>query len=75
MAGDSILLLDEWVLPEVGVNSYAAGMDMTMMTAFAGVERTEAHWRRILDDTGLKLVKLYAYNPISYETVMDIRLA
>ncbi|RYP17961.1 hypothetical protein DL765_004180 [Monosporascus sp. GIB2] len=62
MRQDSILLLDEWVLPEAGVNSYAASMDLTMMAAFAGMERTESHWRELLDEVGLKLVKIYVYN-------------
>lgn len=74
MATDSILLLDEWVLPESGVNSYATSMDLTMMAAFAGAERTEAQWRSILEESGLTLVEAYVYNPVSYETVMKIRL-
>ncbi|KAL2756635.1 hypothetical protein ACRALDRAFT_1075525 [Sodiomyces alcalophilus JCM 7366] len=74
MAPDSVLLLDEMVLPETGVNSYAAAMDLTMMAAFASMERSEAQWRKIVEDVGLKLVKTYPYNPVSYESVMDIRL-
>lgn len=74
MAPDSVLLLDEMVLPETGVNSYAAAMDLTMMSAFASMERSEAQWRKIVEDVGLKLVKTYPYNPVSYESVMDIRL-
>ncbi|ROT39597.1 S-adenosyl-L-methionine-dependent methyltransferase [Sodiomyces alkalinus F11] len=74
MAPDSVILLDEMVLPETGVNSYAAAMDLTMMSAFASMERSEAQWRTIIEDVGLKLVKTYPYNPVSYESVMDIRL-
>jgi hypothetical protein len=74
MSPDSILLIDEMVLPESHVNSYAASMDMTMMAAFAASERSEEHWRRILDEAGLTLFKLYAYNPVSYENVMDVRV-
>lgn len=47
------------ILPEEGVNSYTAGMDMTMEAAFAGMERTELRWGKILQDGGLKLVKIY----------------
>ncbi|KAI1141460.1 S-adenosyl-L-methionine-dependent methyltransferase [Hypoxylon sp. FL0543] len=75
MAPESVLLLDEWVLPESGVNAYAASMDLTMMVAFAAMERSEAHWREILADVGLNIVKIYRYNPVSYESVMDVRLA
>ncbi|KFA45947.1 hypothetical protein S40293_07288 [Stachybotrys chartarum IBT 40293] len=74
MAPDSIMLLDEMVLPETGVNSYAAAMDITMMSAMAGMERSEAQWKALLESVGLKLVKTYKYNPTSYEAVMDVRL-
>ncbi|OTA89513.1 hypothetical protein M434DRAFT_79281 [Hypoxylon sp. CO27-5] len=75
MTPESVILLDEWVLPESGVNAYAASMDLTMMVAFAAMERSESHWREILADVGLKIVKIYRYNPVSYESVMDVRLA
>lgn len=68
------MLLDEMILPEEGVNAYASCMDMTMMAAFAGMERSESHWNEILSDVGLKLVKTYMYNPENYEGVMDVRL-
>ncbi|KAI1778089.1 S-adenosyl-L-methionine-dependent methyltransferase [Hypoxylon cercidicola] len=74
MADDSILLLDEMVLPESGVNAYAASMDMTMMSAFASSERSEAQWRKIIEHAGLQLSQTYNYNPESYESVMDIRI-
>lgn len=74
MAPDSIMLLDEMVLPETGVNSYAAAMDITMMSAMAGMERSEAQWKALLESVGLRLVKTYKYNPTSYEAVMDVRL-
>ena len=74
MAPESIILLDEMVLPETGVSSYAAAMDLTMMAAFASMERSEAQWRKILEDVGLVLTKTYTYNSASYEAVMDVRL-
>ena len=74
MGKDSVILLDEWVLPRTGVSSYAAGMDLTMMAAFASMERTEARWQKLFDSVGLRLVQSYTYNPLSYETVMDVRM-
>jgi hypothetical protein len=74
MTSDSILLIDEMILPESNVNAYATAMDMTMMSAFAASERSEANWRKILDKVGLDLVNVFLYNPASYEGVMDIRL-
>ena len=74
MAFDSILILDEMILPEIGAHVTAAGMDLTMLGAFAGMERTEAQWRDILEDSGLKLIRSIEYNPLSYEGIMEIRL-
>ena len=74
MGPDSVILLDEFVLPEERVSEYASCMDLTMMAAFAAMERSEVQWSKILNDVGLKLVKTYRYNPVSYESVMDVRL-
>ncbi|GAW24152.1 hypothetical protein ANO14919_137330 [Xylariales sp. No.14919] len=74
MATDSVILLDEMVLPEVGVSPYAAAMDLVTMSAFAGMVRTESQWRGIIESVGLKLVKTYVYNATSYESVIDVRL-
>ncbi|KUJ18479.1 O-methyl transferase B [Mollisia scopiformis] len=74
MTQDSILLIDEMILPETGVNANAASIDMTMLTAFASMERTESQWQEIVQAAGLKLVQIYTYNPQSYESVMDVRL-
>lgn len=75
MSSDSVILIDEIVTPEEGVNHDATAHDLTMMATFAGAERSEAQWREILHAVGLKLVKTYVYNPAGYEAVMDVRLA
>lgn len=75
MGPDSILLIDEMILPETGTHVDAASMDLTMMSAFAGMERTEKQWAKVIDDVGLKLVKTYSYNPVDHESVMEVRLS
>lgn len=74
MGPESVLLVDEMIFPETGVNLAAASIDMTMLTALAGLERTEAQWRELFDEVGLELVKTYVYNPSNYEGVMHVRL-
>ncbi|KAI0549853.1 S-adenosyl-L-methionine-dependent methyltransferase [Xylaria curta] len=74
MEPESIILLDEWILPNTKANIDAVSMDLTMLTAFAGGERTERQWRSIIDDVGLKLIKTYVYNAVSHECLMDVRL-
>lgn len=74
MSEESVLLIDEMIFPESGVHYEAVSIDMTMLAAFASMERTEAQWRQTLAEAGLELVKIYMYNPVSYEGVMDVRL-
>jgi hypothetical protein len=75
MASDSVMLIDEQIPPEMGGHVDVLSMDLTMMTAFAGMERSEAQWRSILSEAGLKLVDSYVYNPVSHETVLQVCLA
>jgi hypothetical protein len=74
MAPDSVLLVDETVLPDVGVGFVAASIDLTMLGAFASMERTEAEWRALAESAGLDLVRSYTYNALDNETVMELRL-
>ncbi|KAK0630990.1 O-methyl transferase B [Bombardia bombarda] len=74
MVEDSVLLVDETVLPDTGVSFIAASIDLTMLGAFASMERTEAEWRALGESAGLELVRKYEYNPLEHETVMDFRL-
>lgn len=74
MALESVLLVDEMVFPESGVNYAAASIDLTMLSAFASMERTEAQWCETFELAGLELVRTYTHNPPSYESVIDVRL-
>jgi len=74
MGAESVLLVDEMILPEVEVNVDTAMLDLTMMGAFASVERTEGQWRALVEAWGLRVVKSYVYNEGGYESVMDVRL-
>ncbi|RYP00582.1 hypothetical protein DL764_006456 [Monosporascus ibericus] len=74
MAPDSVLLVDETVLPATGVGFIAASIDLTMLGAFASMERTEVEWRELVESAGLELVRTYTYNALDNEYVMDICL-
>lgn len=75
MTPESVLLVDEIIVPAKGVNLEAAAHDITMAAAFAGAERPETYWNAMFEKVGLKLFKAYVYNAPSYETVLDVRLA
>lgn len=74
MVPDSVLLVDETVLPESGVGFIASSIDLTMLGAFASMERTEAEWRELAESAGLELTRTYTYNALENETVMELRL-
>ncbi|GAP82371.2 putative O-methyl transferase B [Rosellinia necatrix] len=74
MNSESVLLVDEMILPEEKVNHMAASIDMTVLSAFASMERTESQWKTLFEDVGLRLAQTYKYSPLTYESVMDVRL-
>ncbi len=51
----SRLLINDLVLPDVGVTMHAAGMDVYMMALLCGMERTRSQWNELLDSVGLKV--------------------
>ena len=72
MGPDSVILIDEMVLPNKNVHWQATLVDLTMMACLASVERTLAHWERLLDSVGLRIVQLYTYKPSVYECIMSV---
>lgn len=58
----SRIILDEVVLPDVGVPWQAAYMDITMMSLFGAVERTKTEWETLIDKAGLKILDIHQYD-------------
>ncbi|KAL8757503.1 MAG: hypothetical protein Q9184_004183 [Pyrenodesmia sp. 2 TL-2023] len=61
MDKESVILIDEKVLPDVGASSLAAGLDLSMMSHFAASERSERAWKDLLGKVGLHLEYLHRY--------------
>ncbi|KAF2187330.1 S-adenosyl-L-methionine-dependent methyltransferase [Zopfia rhizophila CBS 207.26] len=59
MAKDSILLINESVMPESNVPLFEAQLDFNMMARFSSLERTEKQWRELLEEAGFEWVKLW----------------
>jgi hypothetical protein len=55
----STLLINEYVLPNTGADLHPASLDLTMMSLFSGMERTESHWHTLLNLVGLDIVKIW----------------
>ncbi|KAF2771024.1 putative O-methyltransferase [Teratosphaeria nubilosa] len=69
----SRLLIDEWVLPDVGVDLKAANMDVNMLLLFNGMERTESQWVELLGDVGLEIVRIWRTEG-AVESVIETRV-
>ncbi|KAL2802062.1 S-adenosyl-L-methionine-dependent methyltransferase [Aspergillus granulosus] len=69
MATDSLLLINETLLPESRIALSSAQADLTMMVSFASLERTQAQFERLLNESGFDLVKL-----ASQATLLEARL-
>ncbi|KAM7187062.1 S-adenosyl-L-methionine-dependent methyltransferase [Naviculisporaceae sp. PSN 640] len=74
MSEESRLLIDETVLPDSGVGYIASAIDLTMLGAFASMERTEGNWKELVRSVGLEWVGSCVYNALENETVMEVRL-
>ena len=74
MSQESVLVIDEMVLPESEVSWQAAQFDLTMMCAHASVERTQTQWKALLDCVELKIRDIYVYNPSCHQAVMAVVL-
>lgn len=59
MTEDSILLIDEYAIPEDNVALYQAELDLIMMGMFASLDRTPAQFEELLNSAGFRLVGTY----------------
>ncbi|KAF7313136.1 S-adenosyl-L-methionine-dependent methyltransferase [Mycena kentingensis (nom. inval.)] len=72
--GYSKLLICEVVLPPQGATSRMTTMDLMMMSACSGLERTEVDWRKLLGNAGFDVVKIWNRTG-SFESVIEAALA
>ncbi|KAH7033625.1 putative hydroxyindole O-methyltransferase [Microdochium trichocladiopsis] len=72
--GYSRVLLNEIVLSEEEPTLAATSMDMMMLGHLNVRERTEAHWRTIIEGAGLRVINIYRY-PGSAESLIEAELA
>ena len=58
----SKLLINEYVVPDVGATWSITSMDWLMMALGAVKERTEKQWRTLLEKAGLKVTGIWTYD-------------
>jgi demethylsterigmatocystin 6-O-methyltransferase len=71
MAPDSVIIIDDMVLPDSGVHWQATQIDLVMMTALASQERTREQWYDLLGKAGLKINKVYTYTASLQDSIIE----
>ena len=61
MNQDSVILIDDMILPNQGANWHATQLDLTMMASLGAMERTEKQWYALMDSAGLKIKSICTY--------------
>ena len=69
----SRMLIKDYVLPDTGVGLRASTLDIVMMCACSGIERTKRQWLELLDACGLEIVKVWQTRS-DYEQVIEAKL-
>ncbi|RDK44403.1 o-methyltransferase [Aspergillus phoenicis ATCC 13157] len=72
--GISRLLINEYVVAKQGAHWQTTSLDMTLMAAFAGMERTESQWRRLLGKAGYCILNIWTVDRWS-ESLIECEVA
>lgn len=70
MEKDSLILIDEMILPNQGMHWHATLSDINMMASLAGMERTERQWVALLDLAGLRVQRICPYTEKLRESII-----
>ncbi|KAG8531974.1 uncharacterized protein KY384_003610 [Bacidia gigantensis] len=71
--GYSKILLNEMVVPDQGAEIVATQVDMIMMATLAACERTESHWRKLIEEAGLRIDRIWTETSDA-ESVIEVVL-
>ncbi|KAH6624379.1 putative flavin-dependent halogenase/O-methyltransferase bifunctional protein [Chaetomium sp. MPI-SDFR-AT-0129] len=67
---DSLVLIDELVVPDTGADAWVTGQDLNMMLVFKGAERTKGQWNTLLGRAGLEMVDIKTYAPVRRSSII-----
>lgn len=69
---DSVLVIDEMIIPNQKAHPRATGQDMMMMASLASMERTERQWDSLLERAGVKVLEKKTYDPVTGDSVLVV---
>ena len=73
MDANSVLLIDEIIIPDKGAHPRSTELDMVMMTTLASIERTQKQWDKLLRSNGLERLRSATYNQATGESLQILK--
>ncbi|KAI1808901.1 S-adenosyl-L-methionine-dependent methyltransferase [Daldinia bambusicola] len=70
MDKESLLLIDEIVLPDRGAHRYETQLDLTMLAMLNAEARTESHWKQLLAEVGMEVKDIVFYEEETREGII-----
>jgi len=74
MSPESLILIDEVVLPDTKVPWQVSCMVVSMMACLGGMERSKEDWEILLDVAGLRVVHVHLYDCVKFHSVVAAML-
>ncbi|RAL03139.1 S-adenosyl-L-methionine-dependent methyltransferase [Aspergillus ibericus CBS 121593] len=71
MSPDSIILVDDMVIPDGGAHWHATQIDVSMMVSLASMERTKEQWYALMEKAGLKINRTYTYTESLADSILE----
>ena len=59
LSPESSLVINDWVLPDMGAPVAGGTYDLMMLMLFSGMERSENEWKGLLDSVVLEIKKVW----------------
>lgn len=70
MEKDSLVLIDELVLPDRGAHRYETQLDLAMLAMLNAEARTQTHWKQLLSETGFEVKDIVFYEEEAREAII-----
>lgn len=61
MGTESMILIDEMIVPSYGAHWRVTQLDMIVMSNLAALERRKTQWHHLLHAAGLRIVDIHTY--------------